>query len=334
MTSMDRALMKAIEHVEEKVDSGTSSGSHTHVITDITNLQSKLDTMESKITAISQAGGSSSGTTSTTVIAHTHTIDNIINLQTELDAITALTKEVPYHSHEIGNIVNLTTKLENFESRIKAVESSSASTAYPVGSIYFTTNTNILTPRDEMANTLWVKVKSPLSNYTAWQRVENKYPMVQLLEMRFKLYYPVGAVKTIYGSENVTSYITLLQTTNNFASLTQLASISWSPTGLGVQNDKLCMGLFSDRSNETTSGMLTDASVYSSESAIGNLKIYFPVGAIIFFRDNSSCSKAWKYISTNINGTGYEDSTIDIQPKTIYSNNQISKSYNVLIRNS
>ena len=46
---MDRALMKAIEHVEEKVDSDTSSASHTHAISDITNLQTKLDTIESTV---------------------------------------------------------------------------------------------------------------------------------------------------------------------------------------------------------------------------------------------------------------------------------------------
>ena len=330
MTSMDRALMKAIEHVEEKVDSGTSSGSHTHVITDITNLQSKLDTMESKITAISQSGGTSSGSSGTSVIAHTHTIDNIINLRTELDSL----KEVPYHSHEIGNIVNLTTKLENFDYRIKAIESESASAAYPTGSIYFTTNTDILTPRDEMANTLWVKVKSPLTNYSAWQRVENKYEMGRLIEEYFKMFYPVGSIKTVFGSDNVTNYTTLLQTTNNFASLTQPASVSWSSTGVGVQNDKLCMGLFSDRSNETTSGMLTDASVYSTSRAVDLLSLYFPVGAIIFFKDTESRQKYWRYIADNYNGVDYDGSTIDIQQKTVYSGTNVLNAYVCMIRNS
>ena len=65
MTSMDKVLMSAIETVENRVDaitagSDSSSSStvlaHTHAISDITNLQTNLDTINNDITTLKKSG--------------------------------------------------------------------------------------------------------------------------------------------------------------------------------------------------------------------------------------------------------------------------------------
>ena len=307
MTSMDRALMKAIESVEDKVDSistgGSSSSSsgtltaHTHEISDINSLQAKLTVIENKIATIQGNGDSSSGGTSTTVIAHTHAIDDIINLQKQLSTmqinITALQSNAEKHYHSISEISNLRTELDNLNNELKTLTSNTASAAYPIGSIYFTTNIDILSPRDVMPNTRWVKVKSSLSNYTAWQRCASYKGDMALLEEWFKLLYPVGLALLISGTSNATSYINSLKT-NNYATLTQDETVDSESETVTVNNTKLCEGLIADKSSITTAGMLGDYNTYFYSLSLDSI---WPVGAMKIFPSGES--GYYKYISTN-----------------------------------
>ena len=65
---MDKVLMNAITNVEEKVDAITAGGSdsssgvvlaHTHSISDITTLQTNLDTINKEITTLKKSGDTS-----------------------------------------------------------------------------------------------------------------------------------------------------------------------------------------------------------------------------------------------------------------------------------
>ena len=69
MTAVDKALLKAIENVEDKVETLASGGSitepgsikaHSHAISDVTNLPEKLNIIETEIVQLMNKGDSSS----------------------------------------------------------------------------------------------------------------------------------------------------------------------------------------------------------------------------------------------------------------------------------
>lgn len=76
-----------------------ASESHTHSISNVTNLQSTLDG-KATTTALTEGLAGKANT------SHTHTIANVTNLQTTLDG-----KANTSHTHTIANVTNLQTTL-------------------------------------------------------------------------------------------------------------------------------------------------------------------------------------------------------------------------------
>lgn len=97
------------DYYKQLVENGGEPSAHTHVIADVTGLQTALDSKSPTshthtITNVTNLQTTLDGKAPT---SHTHTIANITNLQTTLDGKAPTT-----HTHTIANITNLQTTLD------------------------------------------------------------------------------------------------------------------------------------------------------------------------------------------------------------------------------
>lgn len=87
---------------------GGSGGPHTHVISDVTGLQTTLDgkAASAHTHIIGNVTGLQTALDGKSVVGHTHPISEVTNLQTSLDG-----KAASVHSHAIADVTNLQTTL-------------------------------------------------------------------------------------------------------------------------------------------------------------------------------------------------------------------------------
>lgn len=118
---------------------GKAESSHTHSISNITNLQTTLDGKSSTghVHDITSISGLDSVLSEKAELVHTHVIADVTGLQTALDG-----KVGPIHTHTIANVTGLQTALDgktddsefnSLEGRVDTLENNTASSVFPNG---------------------------------------------------------------------------------------------------------------------------------------------------------------------------------------------------------
>ena len=190
--------------------------------------------------------------------------------------------------------IETTTKIKQIPTVAKV--QAMINTIYPIGSVYITYNTDILTPNEIIPGTFWNKIKSPIEYTTAWIRGEACYPERQLAYEVFKLLYPIGSWKTIF---NKTGYGNDIMATKNYADLSTYKGDYWIKAGLNYQNNKFCSGLFD--SDITPTKMITDGNLYFKEDVYTLMDNFFPVNSIMFFTDSEKQEAYYNWFMNNEN---------------------------------